>query len=153
LECDLDAILGHVVEETNFLLENRLKWKSIGPVIGYWNENALRRVMDNLVTNALKYSKSGSLVDIDLKKDEKFVEVSIHNVGDPIPLEEQLVLFEQYRRLKTAENKKGWGLGLTVVKGLTEAHGGRVEVESTAEFGTIFKVILPRFVHMHGEEV
>ncbi|HXH30780.1 MAG TPA: HAMP domain-containing sensor histidine kinase [Bacteriovoracaceae bacterium] len=143
LDCDLDTILGQVAEEANLLHENRLKWKSIGPVLGHWNENALRRVVDNLVTNALKYSEPGTPIDIDLKKDDKTVEVSVHNIGKPISPEEQPILFQQYRRLRTAESKKGWGLGLTVVKGLTEAHGGHVEVESTAEFGTTFKVVLP----------
>jgi len=150
IDCDLDAILAEVAEETNLIHENRLKWRSIGPVVGNWNENALRRIVDNLVANALKYSLPGSLVDLELKNSGKIVEVSIHNIGEPIPLKEQLILFQQYRRLKTAENKKGWGLGLTVVKGLTEAHGGHVEVESSSEFGTIFKVILPMAAYTHG---
>jgi signal transduction histidine kinase len=143
VDCDLDLILGHIYDETNILNKNRIKWKSIGPVVGHWNENGLRRVIDNLVINALKFSTPNTPISMSLKKNKKGVEVSVHNFGNPISAEEKFILFERYHRTSSGEGKKGWGLGLTVVKGITEAHGGNVDVESSAEAGTTFTVHLP----------
>ncbi|MBA2404108.1 MAG: sensor histidine kinase, partial [Bdellovibrionales bacterium] len=142
VDCDLDVILGQIYDETNILNENRINWKSIGPVVGHWNENGLRRVIDNLVINALKFSTPNTLITLSLKKSEKDVEVAVHNFGNPISAEEKPILFDRYRKARTAEGKKGWGLGLTVVKGITEAHGGHVEVESSPKAGTTFTVYL-----------
>jgi signal transduction histidine kinase len=68
----------------------------------------------------------------------------VHNFGKAIPEEEQALLFQQYRRARSAETRTGWGLGLTVVKGMTEAHHGTVQVESKDEKGTTFSVQLPK---------
>ncbi|MFY0527474.1 sensor histidine kinase [Archangium gephyra] len=62
-----------------------------------------------------------------------------------MPSGEQQQLFQYFARTKSAEasGKKGWGIGLTLVKGVAEAHGGSVHVESTPEQGTTFRVRLP----------
>jgi signal transduction histidine kinase len=71
--------------------------------------------------------------------------LSVHNWGTPIPVPEQGILFDQYRRTQSAHASpvKGWGLGLALVKALADAHGGSVRVESDIERGTIFTVLLP----------
>ena len=142
-ECDLEMILKQVTDETNFLFENRVIFKSTGPERGMWNANGLRRVFDNLVTNAVKFSDADSPITIELQKSEEYIKICVHNIGKIIAVEEIPFLFEQYRRARTSKDKKGWGLGLVVVKGVTEAHGGYVEVESTQKDGTIFRVVLP----------
>lgn len=142
-ECDINEILKTCVEESNELFESRVCLKSKGSVQGLWNSNGIRRVIDNLVTNALKYSFHQTPITIDLSNDDKEVQISVHNFGLPIPEESLKNLFKQFHRSKTGEGKKGWGLGLTVVKGITEAHGGHVEVESSEKNGTIFRVFLP----------
>jgi signal transduction histidine kinase len=68
----------------------------------------------------------------------------VHNEGTPIPAEEVPILFQQFRRARSAEEKTGWGLGLTVVKGMTDAHHGKIEVTSEAGKGTTFTVKLPK---------
>ncbi len=142
-DCDLNAILCQVAEDSRLENPSRIVYKSIGPVVGHWNESGLRRVVENLVNNALKFSPSESCITISLKKLGDTAEVSVQNFGKPIPQDEKTSLFQKFRRAKNAEGKTGWGLGLTVVKGITEAHGGKVEVESSKEEGTIFKVTLP----------
>ena len=142
-ECDLEAILKQVVDEANFIHENRVSFKSTGPELGMWNADGLRRVFDNLVMNAVKFSDPHTPITIQLQKSSKNIKVCVHNIGKPIASEELPYLFEQYRRARTSKDKKGWGLGLVVVKGVTEAHGGHVEVESTREDGTVFRVVLP----------
>jgi len=68
----------------------------------------------------------------------------VHNEGNPIPLKDQASLFDYYQRANAQEgNQQGWGIGLTLVKGIAEAHGGKVEVRSSEEEGTTFSIILP----------
>jgi signal transduction histidine kinase len=140
---DIDILLNHVAEEANFLQGNRIQFISTGSTLGIWNEKGLRRVFDNLITNALKFSFPNSPITLRLVKHEKSVEISIHNQGRPIAPDDQAILFQQFKRARTTGNTPGWGLGLTVVKGITEAHGGKVQVESSAESGTTFMITLP----------
>ncbi len=142
--CDLDLLLQEVVEETNFVNENRIAYQSQGALIGTWNENGLKRVIENLVINAIKFSEpQGSPITMALIKNGDRVEFSVHNFGNPISAEERIHIFENFSRTRKSEGKSGWGLGLTVVKGIAEAHGGKIELESSVAAGTTFKVILP----------
>jgi signal transduction histidine kinase len=143
--CDIDQILRQTADELN-QAEDRIRWKSNGPLTGNWSKSGLRRVVENLVSNALKFSAPKSIITLSVKQTDAAVEISVHNQGEPIPAADQAVLFQQFRRARTAENKSGWGIGLSVVKGIVEAHGGRVEVESEKGTGTTFRVILPNAV-------
>ncbi len=142
-DCDLDAILSHVAEDARLENPSRIAYQSAGPVVGRWNESGIRRVVENLVNNALKFSPPESCVTISLKKLGATAEISVQNFGAIIPKDQTASLFQKFRRGKNAEGKPGWGLGLTVVKGITEAHSGKVGVESSAEAGTVFKITLP----------
>jgi signal transduction histidine kinase len=62
----------------------------------------------------------------------------------PIPSEELSMLFQQYRRTRSAEEQVGWGVGLTVVKGIIETLHGTVRAESSADCGTSFIIDLPK---------
>jgi signal transduction histidine kinase len=142
-DCDLNQILQTIVDDTNFLHGQRLTFHPMGETRGQWDELGLHRIFDNLVTNALKFSSPDTPIFLELKKNAQHVEVTVQNFGNPIPPAEQSILFQQFRRSQNAKGKSGWGLGLTVVKGITEAHHGQVTVESDAATGTIFKITLP----------
>jgi signal transduction histidine kinase len=103
-------------------------------------------VLENLSENAIKYGDPLGTVTIGVREVEDRVIVEVHNVGHPIALEDQQSLFELFSRTQSAErgSKKGWGLGLTLVRGITEAHGGIVRVRSLAREGTTFTLDLPR---------
>ncbi len=143
-ELDSDLIARQVADEANLTYGNRFVVKSTTPCFGYWNENGLRRVMSNLTTNAAKYGAPDTPVTISLIQHEDSISLSVHNEGSVIPKDEQAILFEQFRRSRTAGTAKGWGLGLTIVKGMTEAHHGTVRVESEAGKGTTFTIDLPK---------
>lgn len=104
----------------------------------------IRRIIENLCTNAIKYGSVSAPVSISIDPaDDKFT-LAVHNFGNPLKEEDSAQLFEQFVRAKADESseKKGWGIGLSIVKGVTEAHGGEVMISSDEE-GTTFKVILP----------
>jgi signal transduction histidine kinase len=73
------------------------------------------------------------------------VEISVHNFGNPILLEDQSGLFKLFRRSDTAElgAQKGWGIGLVLVKGLVLAQQGSIRLKSDPQTGTTFTVSLP----------
>lgn len=77
--------------------------------------------------------------------DGRDVFINVSNKGPGIPPEDLARLFEPFFRTQAAESahKSGWGLGLTVVRGIAEAHGGRVEVRSHDSDGVTFSIILP----------
>jgi len=142
--CDLDKIVREVTAELSLANPDSFKVESSGKCLGHWDENGLRRVIENLVTNAVKYGDENKYVTISLTHDQTSAKLIVHNFGNPIPPEDVSVLFEQYRRLKSDGNKVGWGLGLTMVKGMVEAHAGSIQVESEMDKGTSFIINLPK---------
>lgn len=143
-ECDLDLIARQVADEANYYYGNRFIVVSTRPCLGNWNEDGIRRLIENLTTNAVKYGAPDTPVTIRVMDEKSTAVLSVHNQGAPIPREEQAILFQQFRRAKRTERKTGWGLGLTLVKGMAEAHGGTVSVESREGYGTKFTVELPK---------
>lgn len=145
-ECCLSKFLATVVSDLNLLHHNRIKLKLIEQEInGFWDQEGLRRIVENLINNAIKYGNSKSDVTVYLHLNADRVELCVHNLGNPIPLEEQDELFFPYRRSLSAikSGKQGWGIGLTLVKGYAEAHKGHVKVISNSDHGTSFIVTLP----------
>ncbi len=105
--------------------------------------SALERAVANLVYNALRFTPRGGRVTLASALRDGAVVLSVSDTGRGVPPEEITLLFEKYWQHDSDTDKKGSGLGLFIVKSLVEAHGGRVEVESTPGQGTCFRVILP----------
>lgn len=144
--CDLRAIIDRTLDNLasthgdRFILHSPLK------VTGSWDCDAVERVIENLAGNALKYGAPYRPITVTISDTPQKVELSVHNEGNPLSEVEQAELFMPYRRTASAQmsRQRGWGLGLTLVRGTVEAHGGVVSVESSEGTGTIFTVVLPR---------
>jgi len=107
----------------------------------------LRQVLANLLSNAVKYNRPGGRVDIDVVEREAdgAVGLSVRDSGRGLTALQLQRLFEPFNRLGAErEDIEGTGIGLTIVRALTDAMGGRVEVRSTPGEGTEFRVWLPR---------
>jgi len=115
------------------------------PVKGYWDRAALKRTLENLVSNAVKYGSPGTPVTI--KVDEVYgrLLLSVHNEGAPIPPDEQECIFQMYRRAESAisGDRQGWGIGLPYVRAVAESHGGSIGLDTSHERGTTFVVDIP----------
>ncbi len=100
----------------------------------------IRAVVQNLLDNAVRYTKEGGKVILNFSVDGEFVKVSIKDNGIGIPQGEQSRIFNRFFRSKNAIRAKpdGSGLGLFIVKGIIERHGGRVWFESKENDGTTF---------------
>lgn len=141
--CDLEQLIQEVVEDLNFAYENRFVLVSEGAVQIRCSRKELRRVLENIATNAVKYGVPQKPITLTLQHDATAISITIHNEGEPISPEAQSILFQQFRRTRTAGEQKGWGLGLFLAKSIIEAHQGTIEVESAEGKGTSFIVKLP----------
>lgn len=143
VECDPVKIVREVIEEVSgihgghFELEAaniRLEADPVG----------LRRIVENLATNAIKYGASGEPARIFLLANEDQFELHVENRGSVISEEEQHNIFAPFHRSTSAiqGTQKGWGIGLSLVRGIAQAHGGDISVYSSPE-RTCFTVSLP----------
>jgi len=104
---------------------------------------ALERLFANLMHNALKFTPKLGRVTVSSAQQDSEVVVMVADSGRGIAPEELPSIFEKYRRAATSQPQEGVGLGLFIAKMLVEAHGGRIEVESTIGSGSCFSVRLP----------
>jgi two-component system, OmpR family, sensor kinase len=105
----------------------------------------IRRVLLNLIENAVKYNVAGGSVTLSLTEDGQDARISVRDTGVGIPPEFQARIFERFYRADTPQSKKisGTGLGLYIVQWIVETHGGQVLVDSTPGAGSEFIVRLP----------
>jgi len=117
--------------------------EQLPPVLG--DEAALRRVFQNLIANAIKYGEKGGWIGIRASQTGREVHVTIADRGIGIAPAEQPRIFEPFYRAPDviAAQIQGAGLGLSLVKRIVEAHGGRVSVQSVPGSGSEFTVVLP----------
>ena len=111
----------------------------------FGDKNKLKQVFVNLLTNAIKYTESGS-VTILVKEEENFGQIVIKDTGIGIPEEDIPRIFERFFRVDKARSRSvgGTGLGLAIVKHIVEAHGSKVEVKSEAGKGSEFSFRLKK---------
>lgn len=143
VEFDLELLVKEIITQIAPGSEKQLILNSSRKCFGNWNIEGIRRVLENLINNAIKYGSEKSPVKISLAQNATTTFIKVHNEGLAIPKEKIPLLFEQFHREKGTEGKKGWGLGLTIVSRMVEAHKGSVKVESENGIGTTFIVKLP----------
>jgi signal transduction histidine kinase len=145
--CNLNDICLDVIEEFRSIYGDRFIFTYPETITGYWSYNGIKRIIENLVTNAIKYGAPEKPIEIAIDRKGTMASIRIHNflLDRPLSSEEIEYLFEPFQRSKKAKSsgKSGWGLGLTLVKGLVHSHKGSIEVESSAETGTVFKITMP----------
>lgn len=104
---------------------------------------ALKRILGNLISNALKFTPKEGSVKVAVESVGEEVKISVEDSGTGIDPKARRSLFERYARLDEHHSIDGTGLGLFVVKNLVDAHGGRIEVQSAQGKGTVFTIFLP----------
>jgi two-component system, OmpR family, sensor kinase len=109
------------------------------------DEELLRRMISNLLDNAVKYTPPGGSVSVALRSDASHVKLTISDTGIGVPADEAGRIFERFYRVDKARSRAvgGSGLGLPIVKWIAELHGGAVELDSRVGQGSAFTVSLP----------
>ena len=105
----------------------------------------IRQVLDDLIDNAIKYSRKGTRVTIRTRQQGAELVISVNDQGIGIPAKELERVFDRMYRIeqRLATNTRGAGLGLAICKGLVEAHGGRIWIESEEGKGSTCYFTLP----------
>jgi histidine kinase len=106
------------------------------------DETRIQQALSNLLSNAVKFTSAGGRIDVTAREQGAEVIVTVADTGVGISADELPRVFDRY--YQTPRTRGGAGLGLSIVKGLVEAHGGRVWVESEAGVGSRFHLALPR---------
>ncbi len=108
------------------------------------DDRRIAQVITNLVDNAAKYSPAGAPITLLAKSVNGMIEVSVDDQGEGILPENREAAFEAFRQIEhDGKPHRGAGLGLSICKGIVEAHGGRIWIENNRPVGTIFRFTLP----------
>jgi len=102
-------------------------------------------VLDNLISNAIKFTPAGGTITVRLRQEGKQVVLEVSDTGIGVPADQLERIFERFYQVDGSSRRKygGVGLGLALVKEIAEAYGGRVTVESQVGEGSTFTVWLP----------
>jgi signal transduction histidine kinase/AraC-like DNA-binding protein/ActR/RegA family two-component response regulator len=147
---DLGEALRLVAETGRQLAQAKgLSWRAYLPESGPWvwgDRTRLRQIVLNLVNNAIKFTVQGE-VRLELESGDDSVTVAVRDTGLGVPLEEQDLVFDEFRRSERSSGRgySGLGLGLAICKRLVELHGGTIGVQSSGEegAGSTFYFALP----------
>lgn len=110
---------------------------------GLWDENLLKHILANLLSNSIKYSPAGGIITLTIIRQGEQVVFRVQDQGLGISEEDQQRLFNPFQRGSNIGNISGTGLGLAIVKNCLEVHGGQITVESQENQGSTFTVTLP----------
>jgi sigma-B regulation protein RsbU (phosphoserine phosphatase) len=138
-----ELLAGHPGRSTNV--------RMLGEAHGIWDADRLAQMVENLLGNALTYSPVESIIGVTCSADDHGVHLKVKNDGPPIAAQRLAHIFDAMQRGVHGNNpQRSLGLGLFIVKGIVEAHGGTIEVTSTLAEGTTFTVWLPISVGRNG---
>jgi signal transduction histidine kinase len=107
------------------------------------DEQLLRRLIVNLLQNAVQHTPAGGAVSVDVQADGRDVRIRVTDSGGGIAEEDRARIFERFVQLDASRRASGAGLGLTIARWIAEAHGGTLAIESTGPEGTTFCLVLP----------
>lgn len=128
-------------KEQGIALETRLPTDI--PLIGADRARVVQ-VLSNLLRNAMKFTPRGGRIVIGAERRERDVQFSVTDTGRGIPVEQQARVFERYWQSSVGARERGAGLGLSIAKGIVEAHGGRIRVHSVPGEGSEFTFTIPQ---------
>jgi len=134
-------LAGHLAAKKHITIHSELE--QIPPFS--FDPNRITQVVDNLISNAVKYSPKGSFVQVFLKLKDKGAWVFVKDQGPGISREDQKRIFGEFQRLENrpTDGEASTGLGLAIAKKIVEAHNGKIGVQSRLGSGTIFSFALP----------
>lgn len=145
---DINVCCQHVLDEFRTVHASReIRYEPGRDPAVSWDADRMERVIENLVSNAIKYSPDDTAVHLAWRRDHGRVVIEVSNRGAPIPPDDLPHIFEPFHRghdhdAETA--RQSHGLGLYIVQHIVQQHGGGITVQSSREEGTKFTVAVPQ---------
>ena len=149
---ELDNLLFEVYRQVRLLEKSvEVKVTEVDQVCMMGDVDRLKQLLLNLISNAIKYTPDGGMVDVSLSKKNGWAYLKISDTGMGIPAEDLPYIFDRFYRVDKARARAqsgqgGAGLGLAIAKWIAQAHGGNIDVTSKVGEGTTFTIILPILV-------
>ncbi len=144
----IDDLVQEIVEQlTQVYPTHRLLIEETAAIVVTADRERTRQVINNLLTNAIKYGSATEPILLRLQVSAAEVQVQVQDGGTGIPVEQQARIFERFYRVTGASQREatGLGLGLYLTAQIVRQHGGRLWVESAEGMGSIFSFTLPRY--------
>jgi PAS domain S-box-containing protein len=148
---DIDVCI--LINDTIDLLKSQAEQKNIKifssvrfDTLIYADENIIKTVLRNLISNAIKFSYPGNKVKIFSEEIDGEIKISVQDFGIGLTEEEKEYIFKfdsKYKKSGT-QNERGTGIGLMLCKEFIERNGGRIKFESTTEYGSTFSILVPK---------
>ncbi|MFA9214618.1 MAG: ATP-binding protein [Candidatus Methylacidiphilales bacterium] len=141
----IDFINQYIADVKDILKENQRMVLQLSPqsLLIYHDKKLIRTILQNLISNAIKYSPDNGEIIISLTNENNQFIISVRDNGIGIPEKEQKHLFERFYRAQNAANIQGTGIGLNIIKKYIELLGGNITFTSQLNLGTTFSVGLP----------
>lgn len=149
-ECDLKELVDDSMDLlTEIAAQRQLKiYIDIDPhaQIVYGDKRLLSHVLNNLVSNAIKYNRDGGAIWITSSGEVNAIRLNVRDSGIGISMEDQERVFERFFRARVDRHQRvdGSGLGLAIVQSIVQKHGGSISLDSALNEGTTFSIVLPR---------
>ncbi len=144
---DLQLILDEALESVGDMIAIRgqrvERETAPGPLKVMADTRYAPEALANLLSNASKYSPDGEIIRLQVARDEGFVRVTVTDRGPGIPARKRELLFDRFYRIRHDSREPGIGLGLAIAKGIVEAHGGNIGIDSELDSGTRAWFTLP----------
>ncbi len=145
---DINDLILSSIEELKYLTSDkniniRLSTKENHCVVNA-DMIEIKRVMNNLLSNAIEYSYKNSNIDINVNSDSSYIYVSLADQGIGIDLSKHDKIFDEYMTLSKEHKKIGFGLGLNICKKIIDAHNGKIQIKSKLNKGTTIIFSLPK---------
>jgi len=124
------------------------------PVLMMCDADVIRRVLENLISNAVKFTTSGGTIRVEIQRNSADVTISVRDDGQGIPTEQHERIFEKFGQTERGqEHRHSTGLGLTFCRLAVEAHGGKIGVQSEPGKGSTFWFTLPIRDQLHSKKM
>jgi len=153
-ETDLLEEIEWIQKEANEVYANKIELRcDENEILGVFDPTAVRRLLENLISNAVKYGTTADPITITAKNQSDCIIIGVHNNGNPISEERQSHIFKFLERdnINRSVSNKSWGMGLTLALIVADAHGGTISLTSTKDEGTLFEVKLVKYFNEPGK--
>ena len=143
---DLGAVVREAADEVGAAVPSaRIEVETKGELLGEWDRMRLEQAVANVLSNALQYGTPGKPVRVAASGEEKEVAITVANEGRGIPPDQISTLFDDAKGKRgEPADRRHLGLGLYIVDKIVAAHGGSIDVHSSADQGTTFRITIPR---------